>query len=234
MLLRTLFVTILLAALAEAIVGGVHALAQAALRRQALVAVHDELLAGATLARSAVAQAIENGADPRRLVPVAPSPIPECRLRVGDACAIQGVARIAFDAPGLGGGASPSPCPSGACTIYEQENDAVWEGRIGATISADALGPNGALLASRRSRVTFRTMRAPPYAAPAGYADASTGDVNGPLQTGDDGGSAGGLSAPGTLIDVLYQNALTGAAMPANVWRSQVQSGIATSRPWSP
>lgn len=234
MLLRTLFVTLLVAALAEAIVHGVHALAQTALRRQALAAVRDETLSGTTRARGAVARALAAGADPRRFAPVAPSPAAQCRLHAGGGCAIEGRSQIAFDSPALGGGESPSPCPGGACAIFEQENDAVQEGRIAATVLAEAIGPNGALLASRRTRVTFRTMRVAPYAVPAGHADASAADVEGPLQTGDDGGSAGGPGAPGTLVDVLYQNAITGATIPANVWRSQLQSGNPASQPWSP
>lgn len=234
MLLRTLFVAILLTALAESIVHGVHALAQSALHRQALAAVHDEVLSGTTLARGAIARAIDEGADPRRVVPAMPSPSTQCRMHVEGACAIEGTARITFDSPAQGGGSSPSPCPNDACAIYEQENDAVTEGRAAATIAAEALGPEGAVLAARTSRVTFRTMRVPPFAVPVGHADGSAADAGNALQAGDDGGFAGGTAGPGTLIDVIYRNAATGAAIPANVWRSQLQSGIPTSQPWSP
>lgn len=230
MLLRTLFVTLLLSALAESMVHGVHALAQMALRRQAVAVAHDEVASSAALARIAVARAIAAGADPRHPMPVGPSPAPQCRLHVNGICAILGSARIVFDSPVAGGG-TPSPCPSNGCVVYEQENDAVSEGRVGATVTAQAIGPDGAVLASRRARVGFRTLRVPPYAAPVGEADASAGDVGGPLQTGDDGGSS---RWPGTLIDVQYENAATGAAIPANVWRSQLQSGTPTSQPWSP
>jgi hypothetical protein len=41
-------------------------------------------------------------------------------------------------------------------------------------------------------------------------------------------------AAPGTLIDVIYENAVTGSRMPANVWRSQVERPGTTTPPWSP
>jgi hypothetical protein len=229
-LLRTLFALILLSALAESFVHGVHALAQAALHRQAGTAVRVELLSAATQARDAVARAIEAGGDPRHIVPVVPALAPVCRLRVRSRCAIEGVAQISFDSA-TGSSGSPVPCPSSACTIYLQGNDTVDEGRIVATIRAQALAPAGAVLATRSARIAFRTLRVEPFATLAGRQDASLPDVTRP---GDDGGAAPYGAAPGTLIDVRYENAVTGAGIPANVWRPQVQSDEAPPPPWLP
>ncbi|MEO6836388.1 MAG: hypothetical protein ABI231_10850 [Candidatus Tumulicola sp.] len=231
MLLRTLFVLMLLAALTETIVHGVHALAQTALRRQALAAVHDQILASTTSAREAIARAIAVGGDPRDPKPVPPSPSPACRLRARHGCALEGIATVSFDA---GGSGEASPCPSAACTIYEQGNDAVDEGRITATIAAESTTTGGGVLASRTARVTFRTLRVGPYAVLAGQADESLEALAGPGRVGDDGGAAPTGSAPGTLIDVLFENAVTGTTIPANVWHSQVQSGNDATRAWSP
>jgi hypothetical protein len=229
LLLRTIFALMLFAALAETMVHGVHALAQIALRRQALLAVHDEIAVSTTAARDAIAKAIEAGGDPRSPDPVAPSPSPTCRLHLQDACALEGIATISFAIPPS---AMPSPCPSGACTVYEQANDAVDEGRVDVTISAQATTAGGAVLASRSARLTFRTLRESPYAALAGQADGSI--AAGDTVPGDDAGAAPKGAAPGTLIDVLYENAVTGATIPANVWLSQVESRNARRPAWSP
>lgn len=231
MLLRTLFLLTMLSALAETFVHGVHALAQATLRREAATAVRAELLSATTQARDAVARAIEAGGDPRKLVPVVPALAPVCRLRIRGRCAIEGVAKIAFDAAAAGSPGTPVPCPSSDCTIYLQANDAVAEGRIAATIRAQALAATGAVLAARTARVSFRTLRVEPFATLAGQQDVSMPGITVP---GDDGGAAPYDAAPGTLIDVRYENAVTGASVPANVWRSQVQSEEAPPPPWFP
>jgi hypothetical protein len=41
-------------------------------------------------------------------------------------------------------------------------------------------------------------------------------------------------SSPGSLIDVVYRNAQTGAEMPANVWRAATPDPDAASAAWSP
>ena len=148
---------------------------------------------------------------PRRRLRVA-----GCRLRLRGECALEGSATVRF-APAP----SPSPCPDFACSVYEQGNDVVAEGRIEATIAAQALGPGGVLLASRVQSVVIRTLRIPPYAALAGQSDATGVAAGSP---GDDAGAAPAGTAPGTLIDVLYQNAITGAVIPANVWQSTAES----------
>ena len=131
--------------------------------------------------------------------------------------------------------ASPSAdaCASGACTIYVQNNDAVDEGRVSATIAVQALAPNGAVLASRSQTVTFRTFRVAPYAALAGSLDGSLLRLAG-AGDGDDGGAVPNGTAPGSLIDVVYENRTTKKTMPANVWRSQVQRSGTLPEAWSP
>ena len=211
-------------------VHGAHALAQTFLRRQASFAVRAQIDASVAAARAAVANAIAAGADPQSPAPVVPAPVATCRLASGTGCAIEGRATIAFasSAP-----ASPRPCASDACSIYEQGNDAVDEGRIGAVIEAQAVAGSGAILAARTATVTFRTTRIAPYAVVAGRADGTT-DAVASAGSGDDGGAAPDGAAPGTLIDVLYENRATGATLPANVWRPLAERPGATPPAWSP
>jgi hypothetical protein len=234
MLLRVLFVAVLLSALAETIVHGVHALAQAAVHRRALIAVHEEIAAATTRASDAVAAAIAAGSDPRTVDPVPPPPVPACRLYTRRGCAIEGVATISFALPAVSASAVPSPCPSGACNSYAQENDTVDEGRIQARIAARAVAENGVPLAARVAYVTFRTWRDAPYVALAGESDGANAAVGGAFDLGDDGGTTSVGGAPGTLIDVVYENAFSKKTMPANVWRSRAQAARAKPEPWSP
>lgn len=227
MLLRTLFVVALFTALAETVVHGMHALAQAALRREALVALRAEIADATTLAHDAAVRAVIAGGDPRTLEPQPPPPMAACRLRLRGACALMGKAVVRF-APVPS--ASPSPCPQFECATYQQGNDAVAEGRIEAIISAEALAPLGAVLASRVQTIVFRTLRVAPYAALAGQADAS--EIAGG-SSGDDAGTAPAGAAPGTLVDVLYRNAVTGATIPANVWQATATSPNRAT-PWKP
>ena len=230
MLLRTFFSIIFLAALAETIVHGAHALAQGVLRHQAIVAVHAELSTGIDAAEKTVADAIKAGADPRTLAPIAPSPQPTCILATQQGCALLGEASIAFASAAS---ASPSPCPSGACAAYVQGNDAVDEGRIDVTVAAQIVAADGTVLASRSDRATLRTMLVAPYAVIAGNGDASLASLA-RGGTGNDAGAVPNGAAPGTLIDVLYENQVTGASMPANVWQPQSQGSNAGAPSWSP
>jgi hypothetical protein len=226
-LVRTLFAVAFIAALAETMLQATYALAQHELRARALLVVHDEIAAATTAARDAVAKAVASGADPRSPNASPPPTISVCRLRVGKTCALEGRASVAFTVPVSG---TPSPCPRDACATYEQENDAVSEGRVDAAIAAQAVGPDGAVLAARAHNVAFRTMRVAPFATLAGQSDATSAEGTSP---GDDAGAAPFGATPGTLIDVRYRNAVTGATMPANVWRSQVEAERASAA-WKP
>ncbi len=230
MLLRTLFIVALFAVVAETIVHGVHALAQIALRRTAASAVQRQFESATTAAQRSLAAAIEAGGDPQNLTPVAPASAAICILAAANGCAVSGRATVSFTTAPL---PSASPCASGACTIYVQDNDAVDEGRVRATIAAQAFAANGAVLASRSDAVTFRTFRVAPYAALAGSLDGSLLRLAG-SGDGDDGGAVPNGTAPGSLIDVIYENRATKKSMPANVWRSQVQSSGAVREAWSP
>ena len=215
MLPRTLFALLFFTAVAETILHGVHALAQTAVRREALLGVRAQITAATNAARETVAKAVISGSDPRRLN-IQSLQIGGCRLFSYGACSIAGKAKVRFAVP-----ASSSPCPDAACTVYEQGNDSVLEGRIGATISAEATGPDNAVLASRTESVIFRTMRVSPYAVLAGESD-GTGVASG--APGDDAGAAPAGTAPGTLVNVIYRNAVTGAEMPADVWQAAAES----------
>jgi len=219
----------LFTALAETVVHAAHALAQMALHRQAALADRAQAVSAVTLARESIAAAIAAGGDPRAPQPVAPSPAATCAVASSSGCAMFVTATIAFSTPPA---ATPSPCPSGACTIFEQGNDEVDEGRVDATIFTQTVSRDGVVLASRTHRATFRTWRVPPYAALDGRLDASVGALE--FGPGDDGGAAPNGAAPGTLIDVLYENRVSGATMPANVWQSQVQHPVTAPAAWSP
>lgn len=229
MLLRTLFVLVLFAALSETIVHGAHELAQTLLRREAALAVRQELATATAQARESIAHAIAAGADPREAVPPSPSPSATCAIALASGCALTAKATMAFTVAA----ATASPCPSDGCTVYEQDNDAVTEGRIIAEISAQASSSDGTILASRDRRLTFRTWRVTPYAALTGALDESL-EALAPAGAGDDGGAVPNGTAPGTLIDVLYQNQRTGATIPANVWHPENQRQAITPFAWSP
>jgi hypothetical protein len=229
MLLRTLFVLVFLMAIAETIVHGAHALAGALLGRQASIALQTSLADAVATAQETVAGAIEAGGDPRALSPVAPSPAPTCVLQTQKTCGLFGETSIAFQPPA----ATASPCPSAACAAYAQGNDAVDEGRIDAVITVQIVTSNGAVLASRSGRAAFRTLLVAPYAVAAGNGDDSLASVAN-AGTGDDAGTVPLRTAPGTLIDVLYQNRVTGQTMPANVWNPQAPGSSAAAPAWAP
>ena len=72
-----------------------------------------------------------------------------------------------------------------------------------------------------------------PYAALTGTLDDSL-QALAPGGAGDDAGAVPNGTAPGTLIDVLYENQRTGAMMPANVWHAEIQRQAVTPSAWSP
>jgi hypothetical protein len=229
-LLRTLFLIALFAVVAETVVHGAHALAQIALRRTAANAVAREFESATTEVQRTLAAAIAAGGDPQNLVLAAPAPAATCVLASASGCALEGRSTISLSAT-----ASPAatPCANGACTVYVQNDDAVDEGRVRATIAAQALAPNGAVLAQRSDAVTFRTFRVAPYAALAGSLDGSLLRLAG-AGDGDDGGAVPNGTAPGSLIDVVYQNRASKKTMPANVWGSLVQQAGTVPEAWSP
>ena len=229
MLLRTLFVLALFAALSETIVHGAHALAQTLLHHEAALALRQQLAAATAAARESIATAISGGADPRDPMPIAPSPAATCAIATATGCALEAKATIAFSVSA----ATASPCPSDGCTVYEQDNDAVTEGRVVADVTAQAISTGGTVFASRQARLTFRTWRVAPYAALTGALDESL-EALAPAGAGDDGGAVPKGTAPGTLIDVFYENQRTGATMPANVWHPQNQRQAVTPTAWSP
>jgi hypothetical protein len=229
-LLRALFLLLAFATLTETIVAGAHALAGAMLKEQAATALRQQLDGSIVQAQAAVASAIAGGADPRSVQPSAPAASVTCALAAANGCAIETTATVSFaTAPTT----SPTPCPHGQCSIYNQGNDRIDEGRIAATIAARALAPNGTVLAERSGQAIFRTMRVAPYAVQAGALDESLAAFDG-AGAGDDGGAVPTDGSPGTLIDVVYVDTRNGKSMPANVWRAQTQTQAATASAWRP
>jgi hypothetical protein len=229
-LLRTLFVALLLAVLAETAVHAAHALARATLHRQALIALHEEIASAETLARRSLAQALAAGGDPRTVLPTPPPVRRSCRLHLGARCGILTQAVVHFSTPSEP--ASPSACPGDGCIVYEQNNDRVEEGRVEMRLSATAFAAGGATLAARTAAAAFRTMRVWPYASLIGDSDAAVPGIAG--AAGDDAGIAPSGNAPGTLFEVRYENALTGVEIPANAWRAAVESGRPEDPAWPP
>lgn len=221
-MLRALFVCFAIAVLSESILQAAGALAVAALARQGIAATASAFGDGAQRAQGAIAAAIAQGETPPAAVP---SPAPTCVLSSGSACALIATESIVLATP------SAAPCPSVGCAGYEQENDVVGEGRVVATIEALVSNAQGTPVAARSGTLVFRTLRVAPYAVFTGALDATLDDDEG--GAGDLGGLVPAGSSAGTLIDVVYQNASSGAVMPANVWSGLAPTTLSSSS-WSP
>lgn len=230
MLLRTLFVLTLFTVLGETLIHTVHALARASLHVRARSAVEAQLSVARSAAAGVLATAVAQGIDPAASPPPPPASKRACRLSTGEGCAIYASAAAAF-VPAAA--TTPAACAAAACTVYEQANDAVAEGRIEVRIDASATSAQGEPLAARSERAVFRTMRVAPYVVLAGVADATTPAASGTGE-GDDAGAVPNGTAPGSLVDVLYQNSVTGATLPANVWRPLVERPASASTAWAP
>ena len=219
--MRTCFLILLIACVADTIIHSTMALGSAALHRRALSAARVEIARDtASLQQSLV---LRN--------PI-PQPLPTCVASDAGGCTLSATTQIALlQAPTPS--AAQSACPQSDCTAYAQGNDLVAEGRIGAIISATIATSDGAIIARRAARVTFRTLSVPPYAALVGSVD-ETLDAISPNGAGDDGGSAPSGGGPGTLIDVLDRNASSGALTPANVWLPHTQSATRATPLWEP
>ncbi len=222
MLLRVLFLCFAVAVLGETMLQGAAALAMSVLREQGVAAASSTFASAAQLAQSAIAAGIEAGGVPPSTLP---SPTATCVLGDGSACALTASATITLATP------APTACPSAGCGAYLQGNDDVGEGRIVAAITAVVRDASGAEVAARSGSLVFRTLLVPPYAVADGALDATLdGSESG---AGDLGGLAPANSANGTLVDVVYENASTGALMPANVWNG-LPAGAPITSGWSP
>ncbi len=222
MLLRTLFLCFAAAVLGETMLQAAAALAVIALHEQGAAAASGTFAGAAQLAQSAIAAALQAGGTPPATFP---SPTPACVLGEASACELTASASITLATP------APASCPSDGCGAYLQGNDVVGEGRVVASISAVVRDASGATVASRSGSVVFRTLLVPPYAIADGALDATLdGSESG---AGDLGGLAPTSIANGTLVDVVYQNASSGALMPANVWDG-LAAGAPITTGWSP
>jgi hypothetical protein len=222
MLLRTLFVCIACTVVAQTMLQGAASLARTALHRSAVGAADVALTDAAQRAQAAIAAAQMQGST---FTGALPSPQPTCVLAQGASCVLVAQESIVVTTP------SPTPCPSGGCAGFVQGNDAVGEGRADATLRANVAELSGEEVATRGAAVVFRTLHVPPYAV-------TSGAISGVLDDAESGaGDAGGLvpnaTSAGTMIDVVYENAMTGAVMPANVWAGFAPSQVQPSG-WSP
>ncbi len=159
MLLRALFLCLAIATLGETLLAGAHALAQTALHRRALAALHTALTNAATAAQLQIAASAAAGNDPSF---ASPPPQSNCAHADDDGCAMTALAQMSF--------ATPLPSPSetpcaGNCGAYLQGNDAVGEGRLYANVQLQVQLRSGETIARRAATLAFRTFRVPPYAA---------------------------------------------------------------------
>lgn len=220
MLLRVIFLCFAIATLGETLFQGAGAVALAAFHRQGVAAAQVGFLESAQAAQSAIASAIAAGT----ALPIQiPAPQPTCALADTSGCLLLERSQIALAT------ATPSPCTS-QCATFLQENDAVTEGRVNVTVSVAVTNSAGDLVASRGGTILFRTLRIAPYALASGALDSS---LDGIVGTGDIGGTAATSTSSGTLVDVIYRNAQSGAVMPANVWNALPAQPPASSS-WSP
>ena len=212
----------MLAVIAETILHASASLARAALHQRAVTVAQTQFSAAATEAQQTIALAIQGGADPSAMIPVMPAAAPTCALQSATGCALTAATSVTTATPMP----SATGCPNTNCTIYLQSNDAVSEGRLVLAIVSTVTSPSGVVLAQRSGTIAVRTFRVPPYASIAGALDAANGTT---ASTGDDGGAATGTA---TLVNAVYQNAVTGTFLPGNVWQSQQQSPVAVTLPW--
>jgi hypothetical protein len=215
-LIRTLFLLGAVAMLVSALIAGTQATANVVLHRKALAAMRAAYQTRVAAIESGLADSLEHGQ-----AYAGPPAATSCVLEQGDGgCAIAVTATSHIDARSGGG--------------ELQENDAVDEGRIAASVEVAARASSGQVLGERRTRVVFRTLHAAPWALPSGELDAAFETSRNTEEPGDDGGMMPTPSAPGSLIDVVYRNARTGAEIPANVWHAATPGPDAAEAPWSP
>jgi hypothetical protein len=225
-LLRALFAIGLMCALLEPALRSAAAGAVAALHARAAVAAGDETGFAVARGRFALARWIAEGNDAGVALPPNVRFGARCALRNGDECAIRSDAMVTWSLPEA---PRATPCPNDACAAYDQANDDVSEGRVEAAVVVTAAGAGGVVLATRTTRVRFRTWRVAPYAAFDGRGDGSfSPDFE---DAGDDGGATDGA---GTLATTVYRNAFTGATIPANVWRRRLAPVATAPLQWSP
>jgi hypothetical protein len=212
-LLRALFAIGLMCALLEPALRSAAAGAVAALHARAAVAAGDETGFAVARGRFALARWVAEGNDAGVALPPNVRFGARCALRNGDECAIRSDAMVTWSLPEA---PRATPCPNDACAAYDQANDDVSEGRVEAVVVVTAAGAGGVVPATRTTRVRFRTWRVAPYAAFDGRGD---------------GGATDGA---GTLATTVYRNALTGATIPANVWRRRLAPAATAPLQWSP
>lgn len=182
---------------------------------------------GVTALRDSLAQQIASGAlDPRALPSPMPSvsPVPPARV----------CSDTAKSCPYL---VSETFAYANASEVQSNlEADAhVNEARIAARISVSVLAPDLSPLVRRTKTVVFRVMSVPPYVAPAGNAD----ETSGVRDTGDDGGMPLATAAPcsspqpaavdETVVRAEYVNDATGKCFDGSTWRSAAGSAASTA-----
>jgi hypothetical protein len=177
--------------------------------------------------RSAFADAVRAAQTAAAGGPI-PQPSTTCAYSTNSGCAI--TVRMAISVPTPVPGSTPSSCPNGDCTVYEQNNSHVAESRASYAITTQVLASNGDVLMTRGGIVAFRTFATPPYAALAGSLDATLDAIaNGGV--GDDGGSASNENS--TLIHVEYQQSGAPATpVPADVWRALDEHPATAAPSW--
>lgn len=212
MLLRSLFLALFIVAIGETIVVAVSGIARAAYRGRQTSALRIGLSNGIAQAQLAAAGA-----------PL-PSPTTTCTYAPASGCALS--VRTVVTAATPAAIPTPSSCPAISCTVLLQENTAVTESRASYIITAQALVPNGDVVAMRSGTVTFRTFAQAPFSTLTGSLDATL-DALMSAGAGDDAGNAAG-----TLIHVEYRG--TAASVPADVWQAREERAPSMTPAWNP
>ena len=216
MLIRTFFLLGAVATLLSALIAGAQATANVVLHRKALVAMRAAYRTRVAAIESGLARSLEHGQ-----AYAGPPATTSCVLQQGDGrCAIAVTATSNLLVRSGGG--------------ELQENDAVAEGRVAASVDLVARASSGRVLGERQAGVVFRTLHTTPWALESGNLDAAFETSNDAEEPGDDGGTMPAPSSPGSLIEVVYRNARTGAEIPANVWRAATPEPERPGAPWSP
>ncbi len=133
------------------------------------------------------------------------APIVTCTAIGPNSCALRATTTIALQASGTG--------------AILQSNAGVDEARVAISLRSVVTDSAGSTVVVANSTALLRTFARPPYASYEGDVESS--------------GIAPSSRAAGTLVDVRYENAASGASMPGNIWRMSTAAPT-SAPPWPP
>lgn len=131
------------------------------------------------------------------------APILSCTAIGANPCALRATTTIVLQANGTG--------------AILQSNAGVDEARVAISLRSVVTDATGRTIVVANRNALLRTFARPPYASYEGDVESS--------------GIAPSSTAAGTLVDVRYENAASGASMPGNIWRMST-AAPASAPPW--